>query len=72
MAIPDFQSVMLPVLQQLADKKEYKRSELIAPLADKFKLTEEEKAERHEISGVFSFWRKNKLGCYIYGKSKTS
>jgi restriction system protein len=42
-AIPDFQSLMLPLLQALADGKERTPRELAELLADQFGLTEEER-----------------------------
>jgi restriction system protein len=41
--IPDFQSIMLPFLEILADKKEHTLKNIIAVLTLKFKLTDEEK-----------------------------
>ena len=43
--IPDFQTVMLPLLQQLADGKEHKLREVINALSDQFNLTAEERIE---------------------------
>ncbi len=43
MAIPDFQSIMLPLLQYCGDGKEHSISETVDALADHFKLTEEER-----------------------------
>jgi len=45
MSIPDFQSVMLPLMQYASDGKEHTSRESIEFLADKFKLSEEERAE---------------------------
>lgn len=45
MTLPDFQTVMLPVLQQLADGVEHKHAHLLAQISDHFKLTEEERAK---------------------------
>jgi restriction system protein len=45
MAIPDFQSVMLPLLRFAADKNEHSLQEAIEALAKEFHLTEEEKME---------------------------
>jgi len=44
--IPDYQSMMLPLLKFLSDKKEHTNSELLTAIADEFKLTEEEKKEQ--------------------------
>jgi restriction system protein len=45
-AIPDYQTVMLPLLQQARDGNEYSLGQLIDALADAFSLTE---AERQEL-----------------------
>ncbi len=45
MAIPDFQSVMLPLVEALADGKERTIRELTNLLADQFRLTQEEREE---------------------------
>lgn len=44
MPIPDYQTIMLPFLQQLGDKKEHTHGDLIVKLADHFRLTEEERS----------------------------
>ena len=43
MAIPDYQSIMLPLLQLVADKQEYKMRDATATLADQFDLSDEER-----------------------------
>ena len=43
MAIPDFQSVMLPLMRYCADGKEHAISETTDALAAQFKLTDEER-----------------------------
>ena len=55
MAIPDFQSVMLPILETLQDGKERTMRELTEQLALRFKLTEEERQE-HLPSGPQSLF----------------
>src|SRR4030067_2117911 len=45
MAIPDYQTLMLPVLSCASDEKEHTIHEAVKFLADHFKLTEEEKKE---------------------------
>ena len=45
MAIPDYQTLMLPVLEILADGKEHLLRDLVQNLADKFELTEEERRQ---------------------------
>jgi restriction system protein len=44
--IPDFQTIMLPMLEILSDGKEYSLREMIKEVADKFNLSE---AERNEL-----------------------
>ena len=43
MAIPDYQTLMLPLLKLTADRKEYSLAQTIDILADQFKLTAEER-----------------------------
>jgi restriction system protein len=45
MAIPDYHTLMLPVLKVLGDGRERRFNELLPTLADKFQLTEEERAQ---------------------------
>jgi len=45
MAIPDFQSIMLPLLKYLEDKKEHHIREVIETLSQQFGLTPEERKE---------------------------
>ena len=45
MSIPDYQTLMLPLLQKVGDKKPHSLQDLIQELADFFQLTEEERAE---------------------------
>jgi restriction system protein len=45
MSIPDFQSIMLPLLQYAGDGKEHSLREAIISLADIFNLSDEEKKE---------------------------
>ncbi|MCB1805578.1 MAG: restriction endonuclease [Candidatus Competibacteraceae bacterium] len=45
MAIPDYQTLMLPVLKLAADAQEHKFSHAVIALADEFGLTEEERNE---------------------------
>lgn len=45
MTIPDYQSIMLPLLELLVDEKEHSLQESIEYLADKFKLSDEERKE---------------------------
>ncbi len=45
MAIPDFQTLMLPVLRHFADAQEHTLRELISAMSDEFNLTPEERAQ---------------------------
>jgi restriction system protein len=45
MTIPDFQTIMLPLLQLAADKQDHSLRDAIENLADQFKLTDEERRE---------------------------
>lgn len=45
MAIPDFQTLMLPLLELLKDGKPVKLSEMVEIMSDKYNLTEEERNE---------------------------
>jgi restriction system protein len=56
MAIPDFQSIVLPLLEVAADGQEHRVGEVVAALADRFKLTPEELAQLlpSGTQGIFS------------------
>lgn len=45
MAIPDYQTVMLPLLRFAEDKQEHSVRDAVDALADEFKLTTEERRE---------------------------
>ncbi len=45
MTVPDYQSVMLPLLKALGDGEEHSLHEVIETLADQFELTDEERRE---------------------------
>lgn len=45
MPIPDFQTVMLPLLRITGDQKEHNFAEVIEKLAKEFQLTDEERRE---------------------------
>ena len=45
MAIPDYQSLMLPLLQLASDQEEHTIAETVGSLAKEFKLTEQEQEE---------------------------
>jgi len=55
MAIPDYQTVMLPLLKLTSDGGEHQIREAISTLADQFKLTEAERKEMlpSGIGGIF-------------------
>ena len=44
MTIPDFQTIMLPLLKHISDGKEHNNKEIIEALADHFQLTQEERS----------------------------
>jgi restriction system protein len=46
MAIPDYETLMLPVLQYVSDGKEHPLKEITISMADSFKLTPEEREQR--------------------------
>jgi restriction system protein len=60
MAIPDYQTLMLPLLKLAADGQEHKKQDAVTALSDQFQLTEEERAEMLPSggSGVMS----NRIG----------
>ena len=45
MAVPDFQTIMLPLLKFAGDRREHSTSEAIDALATDFRLTEEDRKE---------------------------
>jgi restriction system protein len=45
MTIPDFQSLMLPLMKYIADGREHSLRETIESLADEFDLTQDERTE---------------------------
>jgi restriction system protein len=51
MAIPDFQTLMLPLLKLLADKQEHAMRDVTTLLSDQFHLTEDERNLSSEVSG---------------------
>jgi restriction system protein len=66
MPIPDYQTIMLPLLQKVGDKKPHSIQDLIKELADFFQLTEEERAElqpsgRQRIFHNRVYWAKKYL-----------
>lgn len=66
MAIPDFQSLMRPLLEAHADGKEHANRDLVAKLGDHFGLTDEERREMLPSGGARLFdnrigWAKSHL-----------
>jgi len=55
MTIPDFQTLMLPVLQYYGDKIEHTKQEAIDALANTFNLTDEEKNALLSSGSQFQF-----------------
>ena len=53
--IPDYQSIMLPLLKMASDKKEHKINDLVDKLAEQFKLTDEERKELLPSGQTFIF-----------------
>ena len=45
MTVPDYQSLMLPLLKFSADKKEHSISEAFDKLADQLKISEDDRSE---------------------------
>ncbi|MEA3276581.1 MAG: winged helix-turn-helix domain-containing protein [Pseudomonadota bacterium] len=52
MRIPDFQSIMRPLLEAHSDGKEHVNRDLVAQLAGHFNLTEEERREMLPSNGA--------------------
>jgi restriction system protein len=55
MPIPDYQTVMLPLLKLTADKQEHKVGDLVGTLAEQFRLTENERKELLPSGQTFIF-----------------
>ncbi|MHA1917156.1 MAG: winged helix-turn-helix domain-containing protein, partial [Candidatus Ranarchaeia archaeon] len=68
MPIPDFQSIMLPLLELLRDRQEYSYREVIEKLAKFFELTKEEKQEKFPKGNEKVF--NNKVGWAIFHTKK--
>lgn len=58
MAIPDFQSLMLPLLQLAADKEEHTLAGSVDALADRFKLTPDERARLNAAGRARTFYNR--------------
>ena len=66
MAIPDFQSIMLPLLKFLADRQEHPKNEVVEALAKHFKLTDAELTQMQPSGRNYVFdnrtaWARNYL-----------
>jgi restriction system protein len=53
--IPDYQTLMLPLLKILADEREYRMNEIVEILASQFQITEKERAELLPSGQTFVF-----------------
>jgi restriction system protein len=53
--IPDFQTIMLPLLKQISDGKEYKLDTVVDLMAKEFKVTDEERKELLPSGQTFVF-----------------
>ncbi len=79
MAIPDYETLMLPLLKQLAEGRVHVLRDLIGVLADEFKLSDEERAQLLPSGGTLTFasrvgWAKTymkKAGLLIQPKRGT-
>lgn len=54
--IPDFQATMKPILEVLSDDKERTIKEIVEIVAEYFRLNDEERNERYDVSGVKIFY----------------
>ena len=61
MALPDYQTIMLPLLKFAGDKKEHSTQETIDALSEEFGLTEEEKRESSQLLLHLLMRRENML-----------
>ena len=59
MPIPDFQTLMLPLLFALSDQNEHSSKDINTNISDFFKLSDEQRKEKLD-SGVFIF--NNRVG----------
>ncbi|MFJ5446929.1 restriction endonuclease [Methylobacillus methanolivorans] len=55
MAIPDFQTLMLPVLKTASDQEQHAMKDIVEHLAIEFALTEDEKSELLPSGSAFTF-----------------
>lgn len=55
MPVPDYQTIMLPLLKLVSDRREYKLNDVVDTLGLQFNLTEEEKSELLPSGQTFLF-----------------
>ena len=55
MPVPDYQTLMLPLLKHVSDRQEYKLNDVVEALGTQFNLTEEEKSELLPSGQTFVF-----------------
>jgi len=55
MPVPDYQTLMLPLLKAVADRNEYKLNDMVELLGEQFNLTEEERSELLPSGQTFLF-----------------
>ena len=60
MSIPDYQSLMLPLLKQLSDRREHPLPSVIDALAEQLRLSDSERRELLPSGGQFIF--NNRVG----------
>lgn len=75
MPIPDFQNLMLPMLEIAADGSEHRLAEMIEALAQQFQLSDDERAELLPSGGQARFenkvgWARTHLGKALLVESK--
>lgn len=58
--IPDYESLMLPILNALSDKMDHSFGEVVQKLSSEFRLTDEEKKELLPSGTTFVF--SNRVG----------
>ena len=58
--IPDFQTIMLPLLETFADKQEHKKPALVESISNKFQLTQEERLAMLPSEKDYIIW--NRVG----------
>lgn len=55
MAVPDYETLMLPLLKRLSDGKVRVLKDVMAELADEFKLSADERAQLLPSGGTLTF-----------------